>query len=111
MSGRLFPEQPGHPNLAASLAKIDAADHAFFARFPKRQHRIRITGRAEVENHFLRKCAPGTQWFTLVRRTPKRGRKFRLLFNFVAADPRLDTDVSEDIAAGAYARASGLTRL
>jgi hypothetical protein len=107
-----FPaEPPGHPNLVESLARIDAADVAFFQRFPKRRHRVRVAGRAEVEHQHLRKCPQGTRWFAVVRRSNKRGRKFRLTFVFVAADPRLDTDVPESVAAGAYARATGLTVL
>ena len=109
---RLFPEEPpGHPNLAESLAKIDAADIAFFHRFPNRRHRIRVAGRAEVEHQYLRRCEPGTRWYAVVRRSTKRGRKFRLTFAFVAGAPGLEVDAPETIAAGVYARATGLSRL
>ena len=52
--------------LADKVDRIAAADRLFFARRPDRQHRVRIAGQAEIEQHnIIDDCLPPPDGYRL----------------------------------------------
>jgi hypothetical protein len=86
--------------LAARVEKITNADRNFFERFPQRQHRVRLAGRAEVEQDALlagespRRVPPDLSHYAIVKNVAP-GLRLRLI---LIGDEGLDIDVSEQEA-------------
>jgi hypothetical protein len=89
--------------LTARIDKITRADARFFERFPRRQHRVRLAARAEIEqNAQLTGEDPDIprefSYFTAVKNVAP-GVRVRLQIIGLEAS---DTDVSEEIARAIY---------
>ena len=84
--------------LAARVDKITDADRKFFERFPHRQHRVRLAGRAEIEQNALMtgedSSAPGRSYYVIVKNVAS-GARLRAM---VIGDEGWDIDVSEQQA-------------
>jgi hypothetical protein len=83
--------------LAARVDKITDTDRKFFERFPHRQHRVRVAGRAEIEQNALivgediQRRSPGCNYYVIVKNLAP-GTRLRMI---VAADEDWDTELSE----------------
>jgi hypothetical protein len=86
--------------LAARVDKITGSDRKFFERFPHRQHRVRLAGRAEVEHDALlagkspRRLPPDLNHYAIVKNIAP-GLRLRLI---VVGDEGWDLDISEQEA-------------
>jgi hypothetical protein len=86
--------------LAARVDKITDADRKFFERFPHRQHRVRLAGRAEVEQDALlagespRRLPADLSHYAIVKNFAP-GVRLRVI---VISDEGWDTDASEQSA-------------
>jgi hypothetical protein len=86
--------------LAARVDKITDADRKFFERFPHRQHRVRLAGRAEVEQDATltgespRRLPPDLSRYGIVKNIAP-GVRLRLI---VIGHEGWDTDASEQAA-------------
>jgi hypothetical protein len=89
--------------LAQLVDRVTQADRRFFERFPHRQHRIRLSGQAELMQNTLLDgkpwaAEPGFKFFTLVKNlTP--GTRMRL---YIHAPEGWETDVDEAVARSVY---------
>jgi hypothetical protein len=81
--------------LADKVDRVTQGDRRFFERRPDRQHRVRLAGMAEFEQHELingpLEIPPGFQLFAVVRNIAP-GHRMRL---FLPAPEGRETDVSE----------------
>lgn len=90
--------------LAARVDKITDADRKFFERFPDRQHRLRVAGRAEIEQDALlagkwpRRLPPELNHYVVVKNVAP-GARLRIT---VVGDEGWDIDVSEQEARGRF---------
>lgn len=82
--------------LAARVDKITSADRKFFERFPHRQHRLRLAGRAEIEYEAVmadesNELPPGCRRYAVVKNIAD-GSRLRAI---VIGDEGWDVDCSE----------------
>lgn len=90
--------------LQGDVDRVLEGDARFFARFPARQHRIRMAARVEitlnaaVHGRHAIPDEPGAQWFVAVKQV-QPGTFARA---FVQADPGASTDLSEEHARRVY---------
>ena len=89
--------------LAAQIDKVTQADARFFERFPHRQHRIRLTARAEIEQNALMTgedphIPREFSYFMAVKRVAP-GVRVRLQIIGLEGS---DTDISEESARAIY---------
>ncbi len=92
---------------AERVDRVTQADRRFFERFPDRQHRVRLTSAAELEQQTILDGKPpfipdGCRCFTLIRNIAP-GARMRL---FWTAPADAETDLSEEIARAIYERAA-----
>ena len=92
-------------DLAERVDRIMRADLAFFARFPERRHRLRITSEAEIKWNRLKRSRRGRRWYTLIKWLGPE----RLHARTVENHDDMETDIPEAIAAWAFNRGYGNT--
>jgi hypothetical protein len=85
-------------------------DRAFFEQYPDREHRVRLTGEAEIArleiaSHELLQLPMGFRGFTLVRSESEA-----LLEVFAINRGDVESDVPEDHAEGAFTTVETLLR-
>jgi len=86
--------------LAPRVDMITDADGKFFDRFPQRQHRVRIAGRAEIEQKALlagegtQRSVPNRTYYAIIKNLA-RGVRLRMI---VVGNVGWDTDLSEQEA-------------
>jgi hypothetical protein len=86
--------------VSARVDKITNADRKFFERFPHRQHRVRLAGRAEIEQEALlagespRHLPPDLNHYAIVKNVAT-GVRMRVI---AIGEEGWDTDLSEEEA-------------
>jgi hypothetical protein len=85
--------------LAERVDRVSQADERFFERFSGRQHRVRLSSAAEIEQTEILQGEPawlpaGYRWFTVVRNVAP-GARLRL---FVLYQEDAETDLDEATA-------------
>jgi hypothetical protein len=86
--------------LSARVDKITSADRKFFERFPHRQHRGRLAGRAEIEQKALmpgegtERLPPGRIYYVIVKNLAP-GARLRML---VVGNEDWDAELREEDA-------------
>jgi hypothetical protein len=93
--------------LADKVDLVTQADRRFFERFPHRQHRVRISSAAEIEQNEILQGEPvwlpaGYRWFTVVRNVAP-GVRMRLFVRYLED---AETDLAEETAKEIFELAS-----
>ena len=92
--------------LADKVNRITQADRMYFERFPHRQHRVRLAGQAEVEQHDIVDDGPplqdGYRLYVAVRNVAPGAR----LRQFLVAPEGRETDLSEATARVIFEKAA-----
>lgn len=90
--------------LSIGVDKITDADRKFFDRFPHRQHRLRLAGRAEIEHNALLasegipRRSPNRNYYAMIKSLAP-GWRLRMI---VVGNECWDTDVSEQEARACF---------
>ncbi len=90
--------------LQDDVERVLQGDARFFARFPDRNHRVRMAAQVEmalnsaVHGRHAIPDEPGARWFVAVKQLAPR----TFARAFVQADPGASTDLSEDNAQRVY---------
>ena len=84
--------------LADRVDRVAQTDRRFFERFPHRQHRMRIAGAAEIEQHAILNGAPCTRPGSCIYVVVKNVAPGMLMRLFVRGAEGADTDIDEAAA-------------
>jgi hypothetical protein len=88
--------------LADRVDRVTQADRLFFERFPHRQHRVRLTSGAEIEEQVLlygrsMTIRPGYPWFTAVHKIAPGYHLCLFVLNFEGAETDLDEAIARRV--------------